>query len=109
MTTIALRSNGKVQAKLNNSEATEPIEEKDPFAGVPRHVWQSLFILIATIRPAWHIDRIAHEVFWFRRSMPFPDLSAAAIRAAQDPTNKSTQDLHLAVLEAADKWIEANK
>lgn len=84
-----------------------PTATKDPYEGVPRHVWQSLFGLISMIRPDWQIDGIAYEIFRFRRALPFPELSAAAIRAAQDSDIKTTFDLRLAVLDAADQWLEA--
>ena len=77
-----------------------------PYAGTPRHVWQSLFLLVSTIRPDWGIDEIAHEVFEFRRAMPFPELSAAAIRAVQNPYLKTTVELRLAVLGTASDWLE---
>lgn len=99
MTTIALSRTGKISETLLASE--------DPFAGIPRHVWQSLFILISTIRPEWPIGDIAEAVFRYRRALPFPELSAAAIRAAQDPGTKNTVALKLAMLDAADKWLEA--
>ena len=94
--------------QVTQSYATsDTTETKDPYAGVPRYVWQSLFGLISMIRPDWQIDRIANEIFRFRRSLPFPELSAAAIRAAQDSDIETTIDLRLAVLDAADKWLEA--
>ena len=107
MTTIASSRTSEVRASRNGSGSTNQAQEKDPYAGVPRHVWQSLFVLISAIRPDWQVDRIAHEIFRFRRALPFPELTAAAIRAAQDSDIKTTFDLRLAVLDAADKWIEA--
>ncbi|MCA4132950.1 hypothetical protein [Arthrobacter sp. M4] len=96
MTTIA----------LHDSEAAEPAEAQDPYAGVQRPVWQSLFVLISMIRPDWPLEKIAEVIFRYRRSLPFPELSAAAVRAAQDSSIETIIGLRLAILDAADKWLE---
>ena len=87
--------------------ATAPGTKVDPYAGTPRHTWQGLFSLVSLIRPDWQINKIAEAIFRYKRTLPFPELSAAAIRAAHDSYIKTTFDLRLAVLDAADQWLEA--
>lgn len=82
------------------------VEDLARYAGTPRHVWQSLFLLISTIRPEWPLNEISNEVFRFRKAMPFPELSAAAIRAAQNPDLKTAAGLEQALLGAGADWLE---
>lgn len=60
----------------------------DAYAGTPRHVWQALFVLVSMIRPEWPISRIADATFAGRHKHPFPELSAIALKVAQDRTFK---------------------
>lgn len=53
-------------------------------ADVPRHVWQSLFVMISMMRPDWPIDRIAEATYGCRELMTFPELTAHVVKVAQD-------------------------
>ncbi|WP_028265196.1 hypothetical protein [Arthrobacter sp. MA-N2] len=90
-------------SRTSEIRETIPATSADPYAGIARHVWQSLFILISMMRPGWNMDEIADAIFTYRSKLSFQDLSAVAIRVAQDSRNKTTLALRIAVREAADR------
>lgn len=104
--TTSLCRSGRVNVRETCSRPTPEPAAPDQYEGTPRHVWQSLFLLVSTIRPEWPLNEISNEVFRFRKAMPFPELSAAAIRAAQNPNLMTTAELQLAMLGAGTDWLE---
>jgi hypothetical protein len=64
--------------------STSTLMDAPATADVPRHVWQSLFVMISMMRPEWPIDRIANATYGCRDLMTFPELTALAVRVAQD-------------------------
>lgn len=68
----------------------------DEYAGTPRYIWQSLFVLVSTIRPEWPMERIENSVFSLRRERSFPEISAVAVKVASDPRFKGPGAIRMA-------------